>query len=217
MEGFSGGTKVNQEGDGYEGDTTDNDSDPGGEGNDKGVIEKIFDDFTETLVADLVGPGTDEADTAVEGEDGEKQKDEDERESGSISVTGHNVGGIGPMHMAIEYTDEAGKTSTLSAGPEGGKLVSEPNRASDAPEKNSTIGRVTPPEGVTTNDYINELRRADGKYCDCADYDLFPGVSDSYNSNSYVRGLIEATGGKASVNFGNYYGGNDPLPERYFK
>ena len=49
------------------------------------------------------------------------------------------------------------------------------------------------------------------------DYDLFPGISDSYNSNSYVHGLIRATGGTSAVDLNGYVGGANPLPSTYFR
>ncbi len=139
------------------------------------------------------------------------------REAGKVYVTGHNVGGVGPVHTAIEYTDANGETVTFSAGPDGGLLVSDLNRSSDAPANNFTVDLVTLPKGATAQSYVNSLRQADSAYCDCVDYDLFPGVVDSFNSNSYVRGLLNATGGRTSVNLGDYYGGNDPLPRHHFQ
>ena len=140
-----------------------------------------------------------------------------ERQAGNVYVTGHRVGGVGPVHTAIEYTDANGKVVTFSAGPDDGLLVSNLNRSSDAPANNFTVDLVTLSKDTTAQSYVNSLRQADSAYCDCVDYDLFPGVADSFNSNSYVRGLLNATGGATSVNLGDYYGGNDPLPSRYFQ
>ena len=107
-------------------------------------------------------------------------------------------------------TDRSG----LSAGPIDGLLVSGQNleRPSDTPWKNFTVGHVEPPSGVTPAEYFARLQRVDVAYCDCADYDTFPGIMNSYNSNSYVGGLIWATGGRSSVDLGQYYGGQDPIP-----
>jgi len=69
---------------------------------------------------------------------------------------------------------------------------------------------------MTTNGYFNVLIEAAGNYTNSVDYDLFPGISNSYNSNSYVSGLLNATGGKSSVNMRNFVGGEKPLPKRYF-
>jgi hypothetical protein len=75
---------------------------------------------------------------------------------------------------------------------------------------------VNTPKGVSASQYVKQLVTADSHYGDNLDYDLFPGMMDSYNSNSYVRGLIQATGGSTSVNLGTYYGGNDPVPSCNF-
>ena len=139
------------------------------------------------------------------------------RQPGKIYVTGHRVGGVGPTHTAIEYTDANGNSVTLSAGPEDGLLVSNLNRTSDSPAKNFTVDVVSPPQGVNPQQYFQTLRNADTVYCDCVDYDLFPSVADSYNSNSYVNDLIQSTGGSTSTNLGRFVGGNDPLPASNFR
>lgn len=134
-------------------------------------------------------------------------------------VTGHRFGGIGPYHTAIEYDDGTGRPTTLSAEGIDDKLTSNPNRPTDIPAKNITLGTVTPPAGVSPGEYFSALRAADSQYCDCFDYDVFPGAlpGTGYNSNSYVSGLIRATGGVPSVNLGNYYGGGNPLPAGAFR
>jgi hypothetical protein len=38
----------------------------------------------------------------------------------------------------------------------------------------------------------------------------------SYNSNSYVRGLIDATGGVTTVNLSSFVGGDKPVPASKF-
>ena len=53
-------------------------------------------------------------------------------------------------------------------------------------------------------------------YQNNVDYDLFPGIMDSYNSNSYVSGLIKATGGTPSIDMSQFYGGGKPLPAKHF-
>lgn len=138
------------------------------------------------------------------------------RQERQIYVTGHRVFEAGPYHLAIEYT-QGGDTMVLSAGSEGGVLVSRVNRPSDAPELNVMIGEVQPPAGMSAGAYFNSLQKVDYSYCDCVDYDLFPGIANSYNSNSYVHGLINATGGTSSVNFNGYFGGPKPLPSHYFE
>ena len=140
----------------------------------------------------------------------------------NIYVTGHRVGAVGPYHTAIEYVDGSGQSHWLSAGPEGTSteglvsLVSSPYRPSDTPGNNSILGRVIPPSGMSAASYFQELQTADAFYCDCADYDLFPGAANGYNSNSYVNSLIGVTGGSASVNMNGFVGGGNAIPEMNF-
>ena len=139
------------------------------------------------------------------------------RRGPSLYVTAHRVQGTA-RHLAIEYVPEAGDTKTLSAGLDAGLLVSEPDHPSDnASGNNYTVPVIVPPKGITVEAYFDLLQAADKNYCDCIDYNLFPALGDSYNSNSYVRGILEATGGSTTVDFYDYYGGTKPLPERYFE
>ena len=69
---------------------------------------------------------------------------------------------------------------------------------------------------MSAGSYFTHLQQADYRYCDCLDYDLFPGIMNSFNSNSYVHGLINATGGTTSVDFNRYVGGPKPVPPQYF-
>lgn len=78
------------------------------------------------------------------------------------------------------------------------------------------MGVITPPSGVSASAYYQTILSADSAYCDCIDYDLFPEIADSYNSNSFVHGLIGATGGSVSVDLNSYVGGSTPLPPAYF-
>lgn len=144
------------------------------------------------------------------------------REPGNIYITGHRVAG-GPYHTAIEYVNSNSKSSWLSAGPVGASreglvsLVGAPNRPSDRPENNTVFGKVTPPQGMTTSDYFEVLKDKDAFYCDCADYDLFPGLSNGYNSNSYVNSILKSTGGTSTVNLDDFIGGGKIIPGMYFE
>lgn len=128
------------------------------------------------------------------------------------------MGGVGPYHLAIEGRFGDADPVTLSAQRTDGLLRSDINRPSDTPANNITIGTITPPEGVSPRDYFSQLRAADAAYCDCLDYDLFPEAlpGTGYNSNSYVTGLIRATGGTPSIDLSIYYGGATPVPRRRF-
>ena len=138
------------------------------------------------------------------------------RRPGEIYVTAHRVAGIGPIHVAVEYTGTNG-TTIFSAGPENGNLVSELNRKSDLPGKNFAVGTLYPPVGVAAEQYVEIMLEADQNYCDCVDYDTFPEIMDGYNSASYISGLINATGGSTSVDLSEYIGGGVPLPDAYFR
>jgi len=141
-----------------------------------------------------------------------------------LYVTAHRIAGTGPIHTAIQYVDDEGRHEWISAGPKGfsGRLVSGVGadgakiRMSDRPENNHVVGRITPPQGLTNADYWDLVRSADAAYRDNVDYDLFPERQDSYNSNSYTRGILDATGGTYTAPFGDYYGGDSPLPARRF-
>jgi hypothetical protein len=141
-----------------------------------------------------------------------------QRAFGTIYVTGHNVFGFGPIHTAIEYTSVAVPTTTLSAGPEGTLpyLVSRPNRPSDHSALNMVLGTVNDPQSPSAEAYFAELSLADANYDDDLRYALFPVASGSYNSNSYVRGLIDATGGVTTVNLSAFVGGDKPVPASKF-
>ncbi|MGH8030441.1 MAG: RHS repeat-associated core domain-containing protein, partial [Arenimonas sp.] len=148
------------------------------------------------------------------------------RGAGRIYVTAHRVGRLGPRHLALEYTaGEGGVPMWISAGPEGtgiegfDRLVGDSNlaRPSDVPVDNITVGQVQPPAGWSRSDYFSHLIRAERNYCDCLDYDLFPGISNGYNSNSFISGLIRGTGGTVNFDIGSYVGGGKPVPSTYFQ
>jgi len=149
------------------------------------------------------------------------------RVPGVINVTGHHVPGTEIWHLALEF-GEGDSVSWISAGPKGlsiegvkflvagvGELGSG-IRASDEPAANVAFGFIIPPSGMSSEEYYQILIAVTGSYCNCADYDLFPEIADGYNSNSFVSGLIKATGGGSTVDFSDFVGGGDPLPAYYF-
>lgn len=148
-----------------------------------------------------------------------KKPQSTKRVAGKVYVTGHNVGGVGPVHTAIEYTSPDGTVTVLSAGPRDGLLYSEVDAngyGNDAPSDNFTVDVVNLPKNTTASQYVRRLIAADSNYGDNVDYDFFPEIQDSHNSNSYVSGLLKATGGSTNTNLGNYYGGGSPLPSCNF-
>lgn len=136
-----------------------------------------------------------------------------------IFLTGHKVAEYGPIHTAIQY-GTGSRAEWVSAGPEGfsfegfkflvGGITND--RPTDAPYKNIILDIVIAPTGSSNSDYFNTLKRSQENYCNCADYDLFPEISNSYNSNSYVSGLIGFTGGSTLGGMDQYVGGGKPFP-----
>jgi hypothetical protein len=159
--------------------------------------------------------------------------DGQDREPGTY-LTGHRVLGVGPTHTAIEYVDETGKAHWISAGSSlefNARLVSgldselsaaeiqqgdDYNRPSDHPENNVTLGRITPPGGMDDAAHFDMLGSMDDRYADDINYNLFPKIQGSHNSNSYTRGLLDASGGSYTVPFDDYVGGETPVPETAF-
>ena len=74
----------------------------------------------------------------------------------------------------FQNTDENGnRYSVLSAGPEGGNLVSDVNRESDlGPQEGGA--EITLPDGVSEDAAFATLSQLDSNYGDNLDYDLFP-------------------------------------------
>jgi hypothetical protein len=142
----------------------------------------------------------------------------DQRAPDVVHVTGHRVGDVGPYHLAAEYRPAAGEpTWTSGHMPEGGTpvlsdLFADPitsglNHPADAPVNNITIATVAPPPGMSAGDYWNSLLAASSACCGDLDYALFPSrFFDGYNSNSFLVGLIEATGGTPSVPLSGFGG-----------
>ena len=144
-----------------------------------------------------------------------------------IWLVEHPSLGVGPAHTAIEYISEDGRREWISAGPDKGRLVSgvgmqekgadpKGERPTDAPRRNVTVARLTPPEGMASADFWGELKRRNANFRANIDYDLVPEIQDGYNSNSYTRGLLDAAGATYTVPFDEYVGGRDPMPPFYF-
>jgi RHS repeat-associated protein len=175
-------------------------------------------------VMPMIGPGAPSSFNGYQFDPFAQQKG---RIPGKVYVTGHRVGTFGPYHTALEYDDGIG-VQWISAGPEGtslegfeklvGGVGNESNglRRTDRPILNKALSVVAPPKGVSAGEYFNTLTTAVGNYSNLVDYDMFPGISNSYNSNSYVSGLLNATGGTSSVNMSGFVGGGKPLPKEHF-
>jgi uncharacterized protein RhaS with RHS repeats len=114
----------------------------------------------------------------------------------------------------------------ISAGPVSNTLVSSPNRTSDLGPQEGAV-KFSIPSNRTEFSYFNDVARADANYDDGLDYDLFPAqegngsifvADDGYNSNSFVSGLLQATGvNPPDINKVNLPGYDKPVPERCFE
>lgn len=85
---------------------------------------------------------------------------------------------------------------------------------------------VTPPNGQTTSSYANILINAANRYPNNYFYYSVPSIPSGYlptglyNSNSFVSGILSATGGTVQFyNFGNYQapGYRNPIPSYGFR
>ncbi len=108
----------------------------------------------------------------------------------------------------------------LGAGRVNGVVQSDENRPRDvATWPQHYLGQVQPPDGMSNDDYIQTLLRADRNFLDNLDYDLFPAAlpGQGWNSNGYIHGLINATGGTApSTGWPPLPGWNNPIaPENF--
>lgn len=113
----------------------------------------------------------------------------------------------------------------FSAGPEWNRLVSSVNRSSDLGPQEGSV-EIQIPKGKTEFQYFNSVATADRAYNDNLDYDLYPAkdedrsilwADDGYNSDSYVAGLLGATGVNPPQ-IDQYTPGYDkPVPEKCFR
>ena len=96
--------------------------------------------------------------------------------------------------------------------------MSETDRKGDEPSNNATTGTVLPPPGTSEELYFSQLLAANGSYCNCLEYQSWPGMmpGTGYNSNGYVTGILNATGGTASVVLSGYIGAKTPVPASAF-
>jgi len=70
---------------------------------------------------------------------------------------------------------------------------------------------------MNPGDYWDNVVQAGSNCCGTLDYALFPSrFFSGYNSNSYLAGLVQATGGTPSVDFSGFVGGGHPVPPEYF-
>ena len=147
-----------------------------------------------------------------------------DRPKNVVNITYHGLiwRALGPDHLAIEFFNSEvdwgiTKLRTLSAGSQNGLLTKDYNRGSDDPLKNLLAAPVNRGE-TPAEDYFDELIALQDNYKNNLNYDLVPGLySDGYNSNSYVAGLVYASGGFTLLDFNLYVGGAKPVPASEFR
>lgn len=129
--------------------------------------------------------------------------------------------------------DEQGRHyATIGAGPvlslntsDGlalGSLVSDTNRENDVQPHEPGIP-IRPSGGMSEDAFINLMLKTDREYTDDLNYDWLPhpavpyrGIRPSYNSNSYIAGLLRAIGVGIPELPVNTPGYNLPLPPHHF-
>jgi hypothetical protein len=82
-----------------------------------------------------------------------------------------------------------------------GKEVSDYNRSFDDPVHmpNTLLAEITAPQGISIDDLIEKIIRADMRYKDDANYDMFPGLiqgksTPGYNCNSFTTAMLQEIG-----------------------
>jgi hypothetical protein len=149
------------------------------------------------------------------------------RQPGLIYVTGHHIDlwedgpSVLPTHTAIEYNAigpvGAIVISAVASDPPGGFLTAHLGWETDKPRFNRTITTVsssTP--GESAGVYFSKLLTGNANYQNCLIYQAAPvWPGPGYNSNGYVVGLIDATGGVTEDPL-NFVGSGVPVPAQWF-
>ena len=151
-----------------------------------------------------------------------------------IAVQDHEVIG-GKYHSLIRITpenqthwakhpkfvnkDENGKVYlTLGAGSVRGLLQSDLNRPTDIGQHPNSTPLKLPSRCKDEDEMISKLLKLDRNYKDDKNYDPFPAMNDeTYNSNSYISGLLGAAGYVKPEMPREVPGWEKPLPKESFK
>jgi hypothetical protein len=128
-----------------------------------------------------------------------------------IYLTGRIIAGGNSRHAALEYTGYSGSPSwyTLSAyNPNAqvshptpaqlryGTLTKQPNWGSDLPMLTFQFGVITPPGQTTNDNYWTLAIAAFSNYRNDLPYDAIGATG--FNSNGFIHGLLNVTGGVSS-------------------
>jgi hypothetical protein len=140
---------------------------------------------------------------------------------------GSVYGILGPKHLALEHPAQFGPKTILSAFPDrnwldpAAELHAYTNSTRDF--NNVMEGIVTPPLGEPVSAFFIRMVAAHLKYPNCLPYALNPEEDPGeYNSNGYVRGLIDAVDGFPNFDIENWSplfgfpGVTQPVPLYYF-
>ncbi len=113
---------------------------------------------------------------------------------------------------------EGQKYGTMGAGPNGSlNLESNFNRTNDAAEHSGGIV-ITLPEGMSEETFVDKLVELDSNYKDNLNYSFSPDGTSTFNSNSYVSGLLNAAGVDTSkLNVPSAPGFDKPVPKEAFE
>ena len=152
----------------------------------------------------------------------------------SIYIIPDNQGGWEYLTGRFKYGHRAGicpgkLAVVISAGPSGvpgfwGNVVSDDNRDTDYGPNNwhATNWRrsiIAPPPGMTEDQFITLLLQLHDGFADNKiDYDLFPkSGTEGYNSNSYIAGLLGASGcSLPKLSAERFPGWDKPIPGRHY-
>lgn len=98
-----------------------------------------------------------------------------------------------------------------------GALVSSPNNPADAPSNLNNLTVVPTPAGMTDTQFIEQLLGEAGDYANNLRYDPFPTTTNpwlgpTYNSNSFVSGLLKGAGAVPPTLPGIQPGYGQPIP-----
>jgi hypothetical protein len=104
------------------------------------------------------------------------------------------------------FAGSSGTEATLSAIPRGGllggfggTLVAVPNYGKDSPSNLDQLRPASGPDCLTDTQFIQAILAAAARYSNNSRYDPVPssglGTFSTYNSNSYVSGVLSAAGG----------------------
>ena len=117
------------------------------------------------------------------------------------------------------FSASQGKVATLGGQAFGegfglfGRLTSEFNYSGDNYEKLSDLQEICPPDGQSDTEFIMTLISKAESYDNTRLYDPFPDpFGFTFNSNSYVSGILKASGVKPPNLKGIQPGYNQPLP-----